>query len=188
MPDGHVNHIQIGHRGEELQPIGGNSLDDVAVIRRHKVPAVFGGERLRVLFGLLKVAAELDEIGTLRAHGGIFLGAVSLRHDDVRRHVEPARRQRHRLAVIAARRRDQAPYVDRSAKQFRGIHHRSTRLEGSDGSVVLMFHPHFGAQPLAQQRPDDLRRRRHHGIHQLLGIFDFVDGWQRGGDCGFVGH
>jgi len=60
-----------------------------------------GGQRLRVLFGLLEVIAKFYEIGTLRSHRGVLLVAVSPRHDDARRHVEPSRGQRHRLSVIA---------------------------------------------------------------------------------------
>jgi hypothetical protein len=33
LSDGHLNDVQIGHCGEELQPIGGGALDDVPMIQ-----------------------------------------------------------------------------------------------------------------------------------------------------------
>src|SRR6202041_1983471 len=62
LADGHVNDIQVGDLGEKLEPVGGNAFDDVVMVGGDEVPSMLGGEFLRVLFGFLKVAAELDEI------------------------------------------------------------------------------------------------------------------------------
>src|ERR1700733_14653627 len=107
LSDGHVNNIQIGHGGKELEPIGSYSFDNVAMIVRYEVPSVLFREFLRMLFRFLEVAAKLYEVATLCPHGGVFLCAVPPRYHDVRWHLEPARRQRYRLAVIAASRGNQ---------------------------------------------------------------------------------
>ena len=109
-------------------------------------------------------------------------------HHDVRRHLEPPRSQRHRLAVIPASGRDQPLDVFRFTKQFRDINHRRASLERCDRSVVLMLHPHLGSQARAQQRPDNLRCWRHDRTHQLLRILDFVNRWQRRCNRGFCRH
>ena len=60
LSDRHVDNVDIGHRGEELKPISCDSLDDIAMIRGHEVPAMLVREFLRVLFGFLIVAAKLN--------------------------------------------------------------------------------------------------------------------------------
>src|SRR5580704_1314550 len=139
LPDGHVNDVEVGDCREKLKPVGGDSFDDVAMIRGHEVPAVFVRQFLRAFLRFLIVVAKLNEIGSLGAHSGILLRAVSLRDDDVRRHVESPRGERDGLAVIAASRSDQSLDAFRFAKQFSGINHGSARLECPGWSMVLMF-------------------------------------------------
>ena len=66
-------------------------------------------EHFCVLAGLLKIVAELNQSGALTAHGRIFLHAVSVRHHDRHRDIEPLTGESDRLAVIAAGGGDHAP-------------------------------------------------------------------------------
>ena len=146
--------------------------------RRHEVPAMPGGEGLRVFFRFLIVAAELDEIGALGAHGRILLGAISARDYDVCGDSKAARRQSDRLPVITASRGYQSRDASGFTKQFSHVDHGGSGFEGADGSVVLVFDPYFGLESLAEQGPDDLRRRRHDGVDELLSGLDFVNSGQ----------
>src|ERR1700733_3026621 len=188
LADRHVHYIQIRHRGEELQPISSDAFRYVAMIVRHEVPATLLCKLLRVLFCVLEVIAKLDEIGALRAHCGILLRAVSPRHYDICRHLEPLCRQRHGLSMIAASRCNQPRDAPCLAKQLSRIDHRGTSLEYPDRCVVLMLHPHFGSETLAEQRPNKLRRGWHHRVDQLLRRLNFLDRWQRRCNKSFFSH
>ena len=139
------------------------------------MPAVLVGQLLRVLFGVLIVVAELDQVRALRPHGCVLLAAVAVRYDEVGGHIEAACGEGYRLAMIATSGGNQTRYAAASAKQFCRIDHGGTGLEGADRSMVLMFHPYFGSEPFAQQRPDNLRRGRHHRIHKFLRRSYFVN-------------
>ena len=99
-----------------------------------------------MLFRFLEVAAKLYEVTTLCPHGGVFLCAVTPRYHYVRRHLEPARRQRYRLAMIPASRGNQPGQVFRLTEQLCRIDHRGASLKRSDRRLVLMLYPHFGSE------------------------------------------
>src|SRR5580693_5162150 len=80
--------------------------------------------------------------------------------------------------MVAASSGDQGGDPGRFAKQFGGIDDGGACFEGADGSVVLVFDPYFGLESLAEQGPDDLRRRRHDGVNELLSGLDFVNSGQ----------
>src|ERR1700678_2855314 len=103
-----------------------------------EVPAMLLGKPLRMLFGFLEVLAELYELGSLRPHRCILFRTVSLGHDYMRRHLEPVRRQCDRLAMIAARGRDQSRQTLHITKELCRIDDRGARLECPDGGVVLV--------------------------------------------------
>jgi len=83
--------------------------------------AALGGEALREFERFLKVAAVLDQFRAERAHRGVLFAAVAMRHDDRRAYPGARRRIRDTLAVIAARRRDQAGYGIRCAREALGL-------------------------------------------------------------------
>ena len=50
------------------------------------------------------------------------------------------------------------------------------------------FTPHFGAEPLTQQRPNILWGRLHDEVNKLLRFFDLVDSGQRRCDMELFRH
>jgi hypothetical protein len=74
--------------------------------------------------------AVLDQLRAESAHRAILFHAVAVRHDDRGRESMPPRRESHRLAVIAAARRDDAAQPRLSFTQPRDIRERTTDLEG----------------------------------------------------------
>ena len=142
------------------------------------MPAMLLGQPLRMLFGLLEVLAELYQLGSLCPHRCILFRTISLGHDYMCRHLEPVGRQRDRLAMIAARGRDQSRQTMPITKELCRIDDRCARFERPDWGVVLVFNPHFATQALTQQRPNELRSGRHNLIHQLLRLFNLINRWQ----------
>src|SRR5262249_58991271 len=112
------------------------------------------------LEGVLEIEAMLDEFGTLGAHGGVLLGAITVRHVNDCAQTRAARGNRHALAVIASRRGDDAVDSGLTALQLVHVDEAAADLEGTDERMVLVLHPDLGARALREQRPDDLRRRR----------------------------
>jgi len=55
---------------------------------------------------LVEVSAELDHSRAECAHGGVLVRRVAVRHVDPRRDARPSGRKLNRLAMIAARGRD----------------------------------------------------------------------------------
>ena len=62
----------------------------------------------RFLEGVLEIEAMLDEFGALGAHGSVLLGAIAMRHQNDCAQTRAARGDRHALAGVAARCRDDA--------------------------------------------------------------------------------
>src|SRR5437660_8541393 len=67
------------------------------------------------------------------------------------------------------------------------VHDPATHLEGADGRVVFVLHPHFASGALVKQRPRVLRRRWHEPVDELgsgfkLGERVALELWQQA--CG----
>src|SRR5262249_43400004 len=120
--------------------------------------STLGGETLGEFERILEVAAVLDKFGPKRAHRGVLFTAVTMRYDDRRSYPGARRRIRDTLAVIAARRRDQAGDRMRCAREAVDIDDSAAQLERADRAVVLVLDPDLGAGARAEQRPSDLRR------------------------------
>src|SRR5215469_4294054 len=114
------------------------------MIRWDHVRFLLPGQLFRVLPRLLIVLAKLDQARALGAHSSVFLGTVTKWNDDSHWNTEALSRERHRLAVIAPRGRDQTFDSLPLPEQFRRIHDCRSRLEGADGRVILVFYPDFG--------------------------------------------
>src|SRR5579864_208179 len=181
--DRNVHDIQVRHRREQLNPITGDSLDDIAMVDGNHVQVLIFSQLGSVLARLLKVFPKLDQLCSLRPHGRVLLGAVAERNHNSDRNLKPLSRQRHRLSVVAARRGNQPFDPVLLTKYLSRVHHRRARLKRANRRVVLMLDPHVRTQPLVQQRPGDLRCRRHHGINQFLRFADFVQLRQEGHRC-----
>ncbi len=120
--------------------------------------AALGGESLGEFERGLEIVPVLDQVRAERAHRGILLAAVAMRDYD--RHVHPRARPGvcDTLAVIAARRRDQARGRTRRAREAVDIDDSAAQLERAHGAVVFVLDPDFGAGARTEQRPADLRR------------------------------
>src|SRR5262245_15311178 len=106
------------------------------------------------LEGVLEIEAMLDEFGALGAHGGVLLGAIAMRHQNDRAQTRPARGDRHALAVVAARRRDDARDTGLAALQLVHVDEAAAELEGTNERMIFVLHPDLGASALREQRPE----------------------------------
>src|SRR5690606_22162671 len=104
---------------------------------------------------ILAVLAQLRPEGT---HRRVLLDRVSLRHIDDGAQARPRRRPRLGLAVVAARRRDDAGAVGTGAAQPVDEGDGAARLEGADGPMVLVLDSGLGTGGLREKRPGVLRR------------------------------
>ena len=108
MPTGDVHRVEVPARPEQLERVGADTAGEVAMERRHHLEAALGRDDAGMLARLLEVAAVLDQLGAEAAHGGVLLAAVAVRHEDHDRHAERPAGVGEALAVVAARRRDDA--------------------------------------------------------------------------------
>src|SRR5262249_31787837 len=112
------------------------------------------------LEGVLEIEAMLDEFGTLGAHGGVLLGAITMRHVNDCAQTRAARGDRHALAVVASRRRDDAGNSRLTALQLVHVDEAAGDLEGPVGCLVPVLPPARGAGALREQRPATMGRMR----------------------------
>ena len=103
----------------------------------------------------------LDQCRAKGAHRRIFLKRVAMGHDDGDGQARCARGARLRLAMVAARRRDDAGHLRMGAPQPVDIGNGAARLERARRRVIFMLHPDRAAGARRQQGPGILRRRRH---------------------------
>src|SRR5258708_28861337 len=89
----------------------------------------------------LKIFAVFDQLDAQRAHCGILLDAVAVRHDDRRGYAVLARGIAHRLAMIAARGADDAGGAVAAPRKIAEINQPSAQLERADRRVVLVPDP-----------------------------------------------
>jgi hypothetical protein len=93
----------------------------------------------------------LDERDAQRAHGGVLLDRVAVRHDDGAGHAVAARGPAHALAVVAARGADDFAGQRAALRELVKVGQAAADLERAHGRVVLVLDPAVGAQALAQQ-------------------------------------
>ena len=68
------------HGAEQLGPVAGDAEHDVGVERRDHVQAVARADARGFLARFLEIVAVLDQLHAERAHGGVLLHAVAMRH------------------------------------------------------------------------------------------------------------
>ena len=151
MPIGRVDGIEIGHGLEHLQRVGGHALDQVGVEGGHEVIAALVGEFCRMRPALVEVGAGHDQLGAEGLHGSVLLARVAARHEDRARNAGARRGQRDRLAMVAARRGDDAIELRPLRLRRVEIDDAAAHLEGADGRMVLVLDPHLRARTLGQQ-------------------------------------
>src|SRR5262249_27828460 len=87
---------------EDLERVGADAGDEQRLVRRVDVAETsLRVDALDVLARFVEIAAEFDELGAVRAHGGVLFRVVPARHDDGARHALARAGQRDRLAVVA---------------------------------------------------------------------------------------
>ena len=132
----------------------------------------FGCQLRGKLERLLEVLPMDNELRALRGHRAIFLFAVAMGNHDQGLQSMQSRSHSHALTMVASRGRNntfeprlrllQPVHVDQCAAQ----------LERSNRGVILVLQPGLGPEPLIQQRPGVLRRRRHVRIDNALRLLD----------------
>ena len=174
-PDRHINGVDVGDGGEKLVRVSGNADDEIAMIRRREFIAALAGDLCRMVLRLVEVAAVFDEFGAETAHRRVLLGRIAMRYDDRGRQSGALRGESERLAVIAARRRDDA--FDMRPFAFEPLHveEASAQLESADRRVIFVLDEDLGADTRAQQRPRILRRRRHGGAYDRQSRFNIAE-------------
>ena len=133
------------------------------------------GEPHRLFARGLEVGAVLDEVGAERAHGGVLLRGIPLRHDDGDRKAEPPPGEGEALTVIAARRGNQPRGVRRAPAEPVDERHSAAHLEGAGGMMVFVLDDDLGAEPAREQRPGERRRRAQRLPHDFVRVAQFVE-------------
>src|SRR5215470_7143461 len=146
------------------------------MVGRKKVELALPGEFGGKFIGCLKIRTMLHEFCAQRLHCGVLLDAVSTRHHDDGLESRSASSKGNRLAMIAPGCRDDAPYIRPTASQKIRVDDPATNLEGADGCVVFMLHPHLGADSPAKQRPAVLGSRCDLSVHKLACRFQLGQG------------
>jgi hypothetical protein len=167
-------------RLEELDVGGRHAAHQLAVERGHAVQSVALGQHGRMLGRGLEVLAVLDQFDAQRAHGGVLLDRVAVRHHDGRGQAMAARREAQRLAMVAARGADHVARPGLLARQRLEVGQAAADLEGADRRVVLVLGPQLRAQAPLEQRPGVLRRGRHGRVHGGERGFHFFAGESHG--------
>jgi hypothetical protein len=130
-----------------------HAAQQVGVEARHHVRAALSARCMACSRASWKSLAVLDQRDAQRAHGGVFLDRVAVRHDDGAGHAVAARGPAHALAVVAARGADHFARQRAAPGELVEIGQAAADLEGAHGRVVLVLEPAVGAQALAQQAP-----------------------------------
>jgi hypothetical protein len=171
LADRHIDDVEIRRGGEQLCPVGGDTAHEIGVERRHVVQPLRLSEFAGVLARRLEVLAVFHQFGAERAHRGVLLARIALRHHHHATQPAALRGKRHRLAVVAAGGADhaEAPGI---ARQPLEVDDAAAHLEGAHRRVVLVLDPGLGAERGGQLRPRVLRGGRHGGIDEAGGILD----------------
>jgi hypothetical protein len=135
------------------------------------------GQGLRVLERVLEIGSMLDELDPPSSHRRVLLPAVAVGHDNYGRKPIELSRESDALAVVAARRRNDAAKVRFSMSQLLEINEPTPDLEGAQRGMILVLHPEFCANMLAQLWPAHLRRRRHRRIYATCSCLQALERW-----------
>ena len=172
QPIGTNTVCEVGHGAEELERVGGDAGDELGLERADEAQSLGLRERRRVLARLVEVAAVHDEIRAERLHRRVLVARVALRHDDRAAHAMPARGEGEALAVVAARRADDAGERGVARLERRQQVEAAAHLERAGRRVVLVLDPDLAARAAREQRPRVLRRGRHRRVDVARGGFD----------------
>ena len=107
-----ADHVEIGGVLKQLERIGGDTLYQVAVERRHIVIAALVLNARGDPAALVEILAGGDELAAERRHRRVLLGRVAFWHDDDRRHAV-ARGGKFDIAGLSAAFRSRSVHADR---------------------------------------------------------------------------
>jgi len=134
--------------------------------RRKAVPAALGRNLVSDLARGLEVVATLDQLDAECAHRGVLVDAVAERNDDNGRQLELAGGEPDGLTMVPAGRRDDTGRAGTVAPKFVHVDETAAHLEGAGRCMVFVLDPHRGADPLIEEWPPVLWRRRHRSVNQ----------------------
>ena len=149
-PDRDIDHIEVGNRAEQLEPIAGDAAHQQRMVGRDKMQLFLLGELARMLEGRLKIVPGLDQPCAKPLHRAVLLDAVAVRCHDRRCDPQPRRGECYALPVIAGGRGHHPAQVRLRAAQRVEIDEPAADLEGADRRVVLVLDPQLGADPPRQ--------------------------------------
>ena len=153
---------------QQLERVGRDAEREIAVEGRHGVQPARLCEPHGLLARILEILAVFDQLRAERAHRGVLLARIAVRDDNRHREAGAPSGEGEALAVIAARRRDQAFRLRRAAHERVYIGEAAANLERAGRLVVLVLDHNLGADPFAKQRPGKSRRRPQRPLHDLM--------------------
>jgi len=156
-----IHSIQVRNSAEQFERVARHAGNQRAVEGAHQVQFLSLRQFGRMLGGFLKISAVFDQFRSQRAHRGVLLATVAERNHDDRAQSHAARRERHTLAVISTSRCNHPGDVGFATVERIHVDNAAAYLERPDGRVILMLHPGLRSDAGTEQRPPDLRRRRH---------------------------
>ena len=159
-PDRDVQGLEVRHRTQEHEAVGGDAQRQRPVERAHHVQAAGLGQFEGMLVGGLEVVALLDQLGAESAHGTVLLDAIAVGDDDGGAEPLPGRSVGDALPMVAAGRGDDAADIGVFLTQRVHVDEAAADLERANRRVVLVLDPEFATVALGQQRPATLGRRR----------------------------
>src|SRR6266550_3314786 len=133
------------------------------------VPPALGGNLVRELSTLLKIAPLLNDFHAERSHRSVFFNAIVDRHYDRGRNSVLTCGESDGLAVISSCRRNQAGGLATRAAKLVDVDETTAHLEGAGRSVVFVLYPDGRAHTGVEQWPPILWSRRHRAIDECRG-------------------
>src|SRR3954469_6524279 len=132
-----------------------------ALERRKPVPSARNRDLVGRVGRGLKVVATLDDLDAESSHRRVLLDAISGgNHHRGRDSVTPGG-EADGLSMIPSCRGNDTARADSAAAKRVHVDEAAANLECSRRRVVLVLHPHRGANTLVEERPPVLRCRRH---------------------------
>ena len=182
QPDRHIDRVEIGCCGEELQRVGADAAHEALVEGGDHDQVPLGRERLGMLVRGLEVRAVHHQLAAEGAHRRVLAGRIALGHHQRRGEAEAGRGVGDALAVVAPGGGDHAGGLA-VPSQIVHVDEAAPHLEGADRGVVLVLDPNLGPGALRQQRPGDLRRGVEGLVNERGGLLEFGQRGQAHGDA-----
>ena len=171
--DRHVDGVEVGDGAEELERVGGDAGDELALERSDE----FAGPPLaREPAAYTRASSKSRPCSISSAPSAriaaFFSTELPKGHDDHAAQAVAPGGEREALAVVAARCADHARRARRARRELRDEVEPAAHLERAGRRVVLVLHPDLAAGAPGDERPGVLRRGGHRRVHAARGGFD----------------